>query len=201
MKKTKLHLGCGDVYLLNGWTNIDMKFDNSYLAIDRPELVLRNGTTEKKYYKKQVERKDFLEGKFHGVEVCCDVFSDVRDLPYEEGTVDKILSVQVLEHFTYKEADEIFGYWVSLLKKGGSIHIDVPDMDGIMYQYNTAKTDEDIDWCLRQLFGSQKNIYNVHKSGYTLKSLARLFTKYGLDNLKQMPNIHTYPAVALKGIK
>lgn len=194
--KTKLHLANGTVYLVDGWTNIDVNLPGSYLAPDRPDLVTDNSTTVDNYYKSNVQRDDFLSGRFHKKEVVCDKFSDIRELPYNKGSVDEILAVQVFEHFTFKDGRSVFGYWTSLLKKGGILRLDVPDLKGTVQMYLV-----DPEWGTRLLFGSQKNEYGIHKSMYDTKSLRKLFEEFGYKDIEELPNIHTYPAFGMKGVK
>jgi len=193
--KIRLHLACGTCYLPD-YTNIDVSLPEAFLAKDRPDLVEKNKTTFDYYYKKHVDRDKFLSGELQHNENVCDLFADVRDLPFEKESVDEILAVQVFEHFSFVEGREVIKYWVSLLKHGGVIHLDVPDLDGTVDIYKKDKI-----WGTRLLFGSQKNEYGVHKSMYTLETLMKLYLDIGLVNIEILPNIHTYPAFGIKGIK
>lgn len=193
--KIKLHLGNGTCYL-DGYYNIDAELPESFLAVDRPDLVEKNRTTFSHYYKTHVTRDTFLSGELQHKENVCDLFSDIRKLPFKEGTVDDILAVQVFEHFSFVEGKEVLKYWISLLKKGGYIHLDVPDLDGTVEIYN-----QDKEWGTRLLFGSQKNEYGVHKSMYTKETLKKLFEELGLKDIIFWKNMHTYPAFGIKGRK
>lgn len=198
----KLHLANGTVYLKN-FTNIDLPFENHYLAENRPDLVEINTTTKDKYYKEHIVRKDFLNGTYHYKEVVCDQFADIRTLPYEEESIDEILAVQVLEHFTLNEGLEMLKHWVNLLKKGGVLEVDVPDLTGTVEIFNKAGTStEEISWFLRLMFGSQKNLGNYHKWMYTPDTLRYYFEQLGLKDIEVCNEIkHTYPAFCLRGIK
>lgn len=194
-EKIKLHLACGTVYL-KGYYNIDVKLPESHLAMQRPDLVKKNSTDFEHYYKKNVTRDVFLSKKLQKKEIVCDMFSDIRDLPFEPESVDEILAVQVFEHFTYKEGEKLFKYWASLLKKGGTLHIDIPDLIGTIDIYK-----EDPVWGRRLLFGSQKNEYGVHKAMYSKEDLWKIFYNKGFSRIEEMPNMHTYPAFGMKGVK
>jgi len=102
----------------------------------------------------------------------------------------------VFEHFSFPEGREVFEYWTSLLKHGGVLHLDVPDLDRTVEIYQS-----DPEWGTRLLFGSQKNEYGIHKSMYTEKTLKALYKEFGYGDIKVLPNIHTYPAFAMKGTK
>lgn len=194
--KNKLHLANGTVYLTPGYTNIDVSLPEAFLAKDRPDLVEKNTTTLDSYYKEYVDRDIFLSGSLQHKENVCDLFADIRELPYEKESVDEILGVQVFEHFSFVEGREVLEYWVSLLKHGGFVHLDVPDLDRTVEIYRT-----DPVWGTRLLYGSQKNEYGVHKAMYNKKTLRKLFQDVGLVDIKLYPNMHTYPAFGMRGTK
>ena len=198
--RTCLHLACGSVYLksdkVNNWINIDIQLPESYLASEVPQLREYNETDFEHYYKQVVTRDTFLGGSLQHKAIVCDMFADIRYLPYKKESVDEILAVQVFEHFSYSEGKDILKYWGSLLKKGGVMHIDIPDLDGTVEVYR-----KDPEWGTRLLYGSQKNEYGIHKAMYTRKTLCELFSSVGLEHLELQPNFHSYPAFGLRGIK
>lgn len=196
----RLHLGNGTIYL-RGYTNIDLDQPHHYLAHERPDLVTENGTTVDNYYKEIVDRSTIEAKSRHFREVVCDMFADIRDLPFQEGTISEIRLVQVFEHFTYAEGAELLAKWYKLLKVGGKLHIDVPDLDGTVRLYADADNDEDRAWATRLLFGSQKNEWGVHKSMYTEITLVEAMEKAGFKGIQALPNIHFYPAIAVEGSK
>lgn len=177
--------------------NLDAKIlGDSYLAKDRPDLVEKNITDLEHYYKEDVQRDQFLAGNLQHKEIVCDMFCDIRYLPFDVRTVSEILAVQVVEHFSFMEVEPLLRHWVAILQPGGKLHIDVPELIGTI---DTCKTD--IDWGLRLLYGSQKNEYGYHKCAFTPVTLRKLFEKIGLIDITEMPNMHTYPAFGMTGIK
>lgn len=203
-KPLKLHLACGTVYLEDGWTNIDIE---GHFAKDRPDLVGVNGTTLDNYYKKEVTKDDFMSGKLHNKEKVIDQLCDITKLPYKENSVDEILGVQILEHFSLLEAKELLKYWYSLLRISGTLTLHVPDVEGIMYEWNTntrleGKPREEInDWALRQIYGSQKNQYSIHKYGYTKESLSKLLLECGFSATQEVATINNYPSIGILAVK
>lgn len=200
-KKLCLHLACGTVYLRShsteDWINIDTEHENTYLSDKRPDLVEQNGTDMEHYYKQFVGKEDFMTGKLHEKEVVCDRLMDVQKLDYEDNSVDKIVGIQIVEHFDYEDGKNLLKEWFRVLKSGGSVQIHVPDMEGIIASYGK----EDLDWMIRQIYGSQKNKLNVHKSGYTNLSLTKILKKVGFSNVVAIKNIHSYPSVCLRAYK
>lgn len=206
----KLHLASGTCYLKD-WINIDLELPGHHLAKDRPDLVEQNITTLDNYYKTNVTKDDFLKGKFQKKEVVCDEYADVRILSgYEPNTVDEILGVQMFEHFTYEEGNALLNMWYYLLKDGGQLRLHVPDLEGIMREWYVNKhydaidersPEDDIDWTLRQIYGSQKNDWGLHKAGYTREMLTRKMKQAGFKEVKEVENLNSYAAFGLVGIK
>ena len=191
----RLHLACGTVYL-DGYKNIDIKHKGACLAKNRPDVVEQNITDWEHYYKEDIRRDDFIKGTFHDKKVVCDEFADIRCLPYKDETIDEILAVQVFEHFTYADGKKLLYNWYDILKMGGVLHLDIPDLDGTVELYKS-----DPVWATRLLYGSQKNEYGVHKAMYTKNSIAELLQEIGFTEIEILPNIHTYPAFGVKGVK
>lgn len=197
----KIHAGCGSVYL-DGYINIDLDIKGHYLAKERPDIVEKNKTTLEKYYKDNVTSKDFMAGTFQGREVVCDVFGDVTDLQVSNGIAEEILAVQLFEHFTFADGEKLLKHWQKKLIHGGKLHLDVPDLDGNIELYNNAKEQDDKDWVIRLLMGSQKNEWGVHKAVYTQETLKRLLAKCGYVNIKLNSIIrHSYPAFGMDAYK
>lgn len=198
----KLHLGCGPVYL-EGYINIDSGgFANHHKADEWPDLVERNKTTIDKYYKRPVSRADIEAGVNFKEPVVCDKFNEnYLALPFEPETIDEIRLVQVFEHFTYKQGEELIAYWYTLLKPGGVLHLDVPDLYETAHLYTRCVSLADKKWYARLLFGSQKNEYGLHRSMYDRQILADALRRNGFKTIEFLPNIHFYPAFAIEATK
>lgn len=196
----KLHLGCGPIYL-QGYKNIDVNIPGHYLAADRPDLVEINQTTVDNYYKYSVTREDIESGNLHRQQVVVDNYGDIKQLLYPTSSVSEIRLVQVFEHFTFKEGKVALEHWFSVLKPGGKIHLDVPDLEDTCQGYAMATNPMDKKWFTRLLFGSQKNVYGLHKSMYSKESLTKLLEEVGFKDISILPNIHFYPAFAVEARK
>ncbi len=199
--KTKLHLGCGPVYLYPNFINIDVEAPNHFLAKDRPDLVEDNITTLDKYYKNRRVRSDFESGAYHKEECVVDLYADVRNLPFEENSVDEIRSYQLFEHFTFKEGEELLEHWKKVLKPNGRLFIDIPDLKETISGYYASRSNLDRKWFRRLLYGSQKDQWGVHKGMYSVDDMTELLAKHGFKFISVGPNIHEYPAFSIEGVK
>ena len=57
-----------------------------------------------------------------------DVISDLRKLDFADESVDEVLSVHVIEHFYYWEVQTVLAEWRRLLKPGGRIILECPNL-------------------------------------------------------------------------
>ena len=57
-----------------------------------------------------------------------EVKADIAHLPYRDNYADEIYSSHTIEHFNFKEAFSVLRDWHRVLKPGGIIVIDTPDM-------------------------------------------------------------------------
>lgn len=198
----RLHVGCGTVYL-DGYVNIDVEVSGySWLASERPDLADRNRTTVDRYYKHEESQATLEQGPGRPQFCVVDRYATVDALPYEPGTVDEIFSVQVLEHLDMKQVPVALRHWWSLLRPGGICHVDVPDFEETARQLLAQPDEPSKDWYYRLIYGSQKNAYAYHRSGFGPARLERLLREAGFREVRHLPNtIHFYPVCIAEGIK
>lgn len=58
-----------------------------------------------------------------------DVKADICQLPYEDNSVDEAVALQVIEHVPYNRSLEMFLEWRRVLKPGGQVIVETPDID------------------------------------------------------------------------
>lgn len=198
----KLHVGCGTVYL-DGYVNLDVEVPGySFLASERPDLLERNRTTVDRYYKKEESRETLERGPREPQFCVVDRYADLRALPYELETVDEIRSVQSLEHLEMKEGPRVLRHWHSLLRRGGTLHVDVPDFEETARQLLAQPDEPSKEWYYRLVYGSQKNAYAFHKNGFSPARLEWLLREAGFREIRHVPNtIHFYPVAIAEAIK
>ncbi len=124
-----------------------------------------------------------------------DVTCDIRNLQvFEDNYADEVMTVHVIEHFYYWEAKEVLKEWVRVLKPGGKMIIECPNLlsacEEVLRNPKTAvgpgKSGQRTMWVF---YGDPawKDPLMCHKWLYTPHSLAELMSVCGLDNIRQEP--------------
>jgi len=124
-----------------------------------------------------------------------DVICDVRKLEkFDNGHADEILAVHVVEHFWRWEVVDILKEWVRVLKPGGKMILECPNLKSACEEFLKEPD-------LRSAAGPEgqrsmwvfygdprwKDPLMVHRWGYTPLSLAKIMNEAGLTDLKQEP--------------
>jgi len=135
-----------------------------------------------------------------------DVVCDLTKTPwkFDDNSIDEIVAVEFLEHLSFKYTSKVLYECFRILKKGGKLHIQVPDCGAMMEAYvNDAidyciphKGDEDFisliqkktrkkvnpDRWLYAFCGAQKHEFDFHRMVFTRESLENyiksIFRKY-----------------------
>jgi predicted SAM-dependent methyltransferase len=64
-----------------------------------------------------------------------DVVHDIRRLPFEDESADEVLSVHAIEHFFRWEVVDILKEWRRVLKPGGKLVLECPDLTKIIRNF------------------------------------------------------------------
>lgn len=109
-----------------------------------------------------------------------DVKMDALCLDYGDQTVDKIRAYHILEHFSKGEVILAIKEWERVLKKGGEIEIEVPDLEFVLLQWlQTGDDRKDDGWMLDCIYGSQESKGEFHKTGFTRNKIVKLMENNG----------------------
>ena len=65
-----------------------------------------------------------------------DVVADVRQLPFEDNSIEEVYASHLLEHFSYDEP--VLEEWFRVLAKNGNITIVVPDILGVWFAWKAG---------------------------------------------------------------
>jgi len=83
------------------------------------------------------------------------ILCDVRRLPYDDKSIDKVLAEDILEHFPRLEWKSVVAEWWRVLKPGGDLTVQFPDMIGLSKVLQGATTIEEWEHWNRKIFGGQ----------------------------------------------
>ncbi len=193
--KDKLHVCCGEVYL-EGYHNIDAPIKGySFLASARPDLVKENLASKEKYYKYPFGERP--------VRLCvADELVDILKKDYPANYFKEILMVSAFEHFSMHEARALLKKFFSWLAGGGVLLLDVPEIEASFESMKGDRSEDNLAWNIRLIYGSQKNPYSFHKWGYTRETLEQEFKAAGFKKIEFMQVVpHSYPMIGARAEK
>lgn len=124
-----------------------------------------------------------------------DVICDLHNLaPFDDGTVDEILSVHVVEHFWRWEIAAVLRDWVRVLKPGGRMIVECPNLQSACQTFlanpsESAHEDQRGQQTMWVFYGDPKwkDPFMIHRWGYTPESLQALLVQAGLRDVRQEP--------------
>jgi len=107
------------------------------------------------------------DGEQHPVDVVC----DARKLTLPDEYADIVYTSECLEHFPWREYQDVLKEWCRIVKVGGRIRIEVPDFLLACNQILEADT-LDMDRRMQQIFfAEQLNEFDYHYVGITHRML------------------------------
>src|SRR3990167_10289285 len=107
-----------------------------------------------------------------------DMIFNIRDtLPFQPETIETIEAHDVVEHFNRDEVNNMLEDWKRVLIPEGKIIISVPDMDGLIAQYEKDKENT-----IQQIYSIVD--HPSHKWGYTKESMLKLLEHHGFNNIQ-----------------
>lgn len=123
---------------------------------------------------------------------CPDFLSDVRELKLPDQFADEVLAVHVIEHFYFWEAEEVLREWVRVLKPGGELILELPNLESaaralIENPSAAGSPGKEGQLSMWVFYGdpSWKDPLMCHRWGYTPDSMKALLTRIGLKEVRQ----------------
>ncbi len=112
---------------------------------------------------------------------------DIRRLAYADNTIDEILASHVLEHLSYSDVDVVVQEMYRVLKPGGKVIIDVPDLEAMVRIW--LDLPEERRWgpesrAFAAIFGTQQDEGNFHKNGFTKARLRKVLADVGFRSIE-----------------
>lgn len=109
-----------------------------------------------------------------------DMKCDIGDLPFEDGSVDEILTSHVFEHIGIMDMYSVLSEWRRALRDKGRLVLYLPDLEHEVNIWLNAPDDK--KWLeVHRIFGAQSHPGNTHFCGFnpaSLKSFLESFNFY-----------------------
>ena len=115
-----------------------------------------------------------------------DISAQIDHLPYRAGSVDEIIAYHVIEHVNYWEAEAALAEWYRVLRPGGSIALECPNVEWLVQSLDSSANFT--KWSQLGMWGiygdpNHKNPFYSHKWGYTPITLAGMLYRAGFVNV------------------
>ena len=111
-----------------------------------------------------------------------DLKCDVRALPYEDNSVDEIFASHLIEHFDFKEAFDVIREWKRVLKEGGVLVLETPDLLSLCKHFVAADEKGRVD-LYGQFFAKAWLPGETHKFLYTENQMMWTLAQIGFKSV------------------
>lgn len=122
------------------------------------------------------------------IEIVCAAEDLHKHVP--EGSCEEILARHILEHFSHLETQNVLAGWLRLLKPGGVLKVEVPNLGWQVRQYaallETGQGSHTEAELVELMFGGQEYPGNAHLTGFTEETLRRHLTLAGFKGAGTM---------------
>lgn len=115
-----------------------------------------------------------------------EILCDAREVPLDDGCADELMALHLIEHFYLWEADGVLAEWRRLLRKGGKLILELPNLEDACRNLLRGTKDQMSMW---PLYGdpSHEDPFMCHRWGYTPVTIAQLLSRNGFSKIKILP--------------
>lgn len=111
-----------------------------------------------------------------------DILAPANNTGFKENSVDEIFSSHMIEHIDRAELDDVITHWYKILKKGGLVHVLVPNAKLYLQEWLDAENKSDWqhleNWGTRWIMGFEgKGAGMYHRNLFCTETLKRLFQR------------------------
>jgi len=105
-------------------------------------------------------------------------------LEFPDNSIDHITARDVLEHITWRKTDEVLAEWYRVLKPGGTIYIQSPNLMGWALAIVHHKCS--FHHAMEHIFAHQDNPGNFHYTGFTKEYLQEKMERVGFKDFEHI---------------
>lgn len=119
-----------------------------------------------------------------------DIVAPAWAIPLEDGVADEIMAIHLIEHMVPWQAEDAIREWARLLKPGGRLVMEQPDIikccqnliDGVKGKHPDQMG-------LWGIFGDarSKDEFMLHRYGYSFESLRAMVKPLGFSEFREAP--------------
>lgn len=127
-----------------------------------------------------------------------DLVARAEALPtLESGSVDVIEACHLFEHLTYDEAVGALAEWRRVLRSGGELLLELPDLAASVAMLGRHFDDEGHDLGMVGIYGwppdvEAHGVPMLHKWGWTRETIARQLERAGFPHVEFLPTTQTW---------
>lgn len=117
-----------------------------------------------------------------------DLLADAKSIPLPDGCADELMVIHGFEHLYRWECDVALEEWKRLLKVGGKLILELPDLykccQNVLSGYTIFERNPD-QFSMWGLYGDPRlqNPHMVHRWGWTPKTVRKIVQEHGFNNI------------------
>lgn len=113
-----------------------------------------------------------------------DILCDVKQIPLDDQVADELMAIHIFEHFYLWEIPDLLAEWNRLLKPGGKIILEMPDVMKAAKNLLEGQNDQNAMW---PLYGDHtlQDPFMCHRWGWTYATIKPVLKKAGFTNIKE----------------
>jgi hypothetical protein len=127
-----------------------------------------------------------------------DIKEDLYEMAAPDNCADEIFASHVIEHLPYHRTPELLTKWLNMLKPGGKVIIETPDLLEMCKDFVNAKTDDERFMMTVVIYGAavtnptseqeKTGTESPHRWGYYPEVLSNMMKEIGYRDIQVLPN-------------